>query len=297
MSKCATCGVDSAEETQIIADHYQKTFELNQDWWRERNKQFIFLLILTAVTILLTYRTPGVLAVIADVYNKLAGGSKDPVSIASGFPFDLLRSILLAATLYLMIQIYHRTIHISQMYKYLGGLESTLRSMLRLDRTSVTFTREGSFYDSRKESLLDLTGLVYALILGALLVLIAFGDKLINNASHNPKSIVDIILLVIIGVYYLSYFRTTLGGLKKWWRKLAKDHHYLLVGLAVLGAVFYSSGMLLFFHLIDNGWTAPRWAPLLIQLPVFVVSFVIAMSFVIGATRVSSTVSTPEADG
>src|ERR1044072_5180047 len=93
MSKCVRCGVEPAE---VVAEHYQKTFELNHGLWHERNKYFILLLVTSAITILLTYRTEGVLLVMTDVYNKFLGGTRDIKGLKEGFPFDLLQSILLA---------------------------------------------------------------------------------------------------------------------------------------------------------------------------------------------------------
>src|SRR3712207_4007359 len=101
MSTCPACGKEPIAEkrAEILAEHFQKTFELNHSLWEERNKNFLVLLGVAGVELLLIYRTDGVLRVIADFYSKFLK-DKSPDDIASGFPFNLLISILLVVILY-----------------------------------------------------------------------------------------------------------------------------------------------------------------------------------------------------
>jgi hypothetical protein len=265
MPKCATCGVEPAD---LVAEHYQKTFELTLDLWGQRNKNFIILLVVSAITILLTYRTPGVLLVMTDTYNKLLGGGRDITTLTNGFPFELLQSILLAIILYLIIQIYHRTSHINQMYRYLEELENNIRERLALAEGTVTFTREGKFYSGYSDWLLKLTGLVYALILGVLLFLVGFGNKVLADARSNPKSAIDVILLIIIAIYYLKYLATTsrFKRLKVKWGEIVKSNSQSLVLEALLFGLIYGAVLTIVLHMVSGGAVSVRSGSLILKL-------------------------------
>ncbi|MDQ3800363.1 MAG: hypothetical protein M3384_13005, partial [Acidobacteriota bacterium] len=56
-----------------------------------------------------------------------------------------------------------------------------------------------------RQRLLQLTGFVYALMLGALLLLVSYGGKWIENATPSNKSTIDWFIIGIIFIYYLSY--------------------------------------------------------------------------------------------
>ncbi|MFN2826730.1 hypothetical protein, partial [Escherichia coli] len=52
----------------------------------------------------------------------------------------------------------------------MSGLENDIRSALNLPTGSVSFTREGDFYNNHRTFSSFMTGLSYVIILGALLV-------------------------------------------------------------------------------------------------------------------------------
>jgi uncharacterized membrane-anchored protein YitT (DUF2179 family) len=210
MATCPACGKEPIAEkkAEVLAEHFQKTFEFNHSRWEERNKNFLVLLGITGVELLLIYRTDGVLRVMADFYSNFLK-DKGPDDIASGFPFNLLISILLIVILYLMIQIYHRTSHINSTYGYLEKVEGELRNTLEIT-IGHSLTREGAYYKNNQRYLLKLTGVVYALILGALLLFIAYGKirplrRATTISIDTLLPTVDVLVLAIIAVYYFNY--------------------------------------------------------------------------------------------
>jgi hypothetical protein len=215
MSTCPACGKEPIAEkrAEVLAEHFQKTFELNHSLWEERNKNFLVLLGVTGVELLLIYRTDGVLRVIADFYSKFLK-DKSPDDIASGFPFNLLISILLVVILYLMIQISHRTSHIKRTYGYLELVESDLRRTLEIT-TGHSLTREGDYYRNNQSYIFNLTGIVYALLLGALLFLVGYGKlrplRLTSTISIDTLlPVVDVLVLVMTAIFYIDYLHLAL---------------------------------------------------------------------------------------
>jgi hypothetical protein len=215
MPTCPTCGKEPIAEkrAEVLAEHFQKTFELNHSLWEERNKNFLVLLGVAGVELLLIYRTEGVLRVIADFYSKFLK-DKSPDDIASGFPFNLLISILLVVILYLMIQISHRTRHIKRTYGYLELVESDLRRTLEIT-TGHSLTREGDYYRNNQSYIFTLTGIVYALLLGVLLFLVGYG-KLRPLRPTSTISIdtllpvVDVLVLIMTAIFYIDYLSLAL---------------------------------------------------------------------------------------
>lgn len=216
MSTCPACGKEPIAEkrAEILAEHFQKTFELNHSLWEERNKNFLVLLGVAGVELLLIYRTDGVLRVMADFYSKFLK-DKSPDDIAGGFPFNLLISILLVVILYLMIQISHRTSHIKRTYRYLEQVESELRNTLEIS-TGHSLTREGDYYRNNQSYIFKLTGAVYALLLGALLLFVGYGKlqplRPTSSISFDTLlPVVDVLVLVMTAIFYINYLSLALG--------------------------------------------------------------------------------------
>ena len=85
------------EKVQALTEHYQKTFELTYEMWRERNKIFVLLLVVIGVALLLALHIPGTNSLLVDAIVKFLGIT-DPARINqlyNTFPFDVLLSILL----------------------------------------------------------------------------------------------------------------------------------------------------------------------------------------------------------
>lgn len=214
MKNCPECSAVLTEETQIqaaevLAEHYQKTFELNHSLWEERNKNFLILLLVAGFEILITYRTPSLTSFFTDLYNHFIAPtpSKTTEDISQGFPFQLLQTILLMVILYLLIQIYHRTTHIKRTYNYLKELETDIRAALASHAGTHSFTREGDYYynPDNQPQLMKLTGIIYSLLLGALLLLVSFGGFWMGD-SATGKSALDWFIIAIIFLYFGHYF-------------------------------------------------------------------------------------------
>jgi len=304
MDKCPNCDSVLLEDTQaaeILAEHYQKTFELNHGLWEDRNKNFLMLLVIAGAEILLSYRTPALTNFFADLYNHFIQPQplKTPDDINNGFPFDVLQTILLIVILYLLIQIYHRTSHIIRTYGYLEATEADIRKNLSAHVGEVTFKREGDYYRNNRPRLLKLTGFVYALLLGALLLLVSIGGRWIKNATPSNKSIIDWFILGIIFVYYGNYFFLTIKPAIKKLRQTIREsayykdlkiksseaaakgkYVYFIFRVLILPCLIFSLFTLVLLYLINYGRTWPQFdlwriASAFIQLLIVSILFVI----------------------
>ena len=193
------------ESIQAITEHYQKTFEVTDELWKERNRLFVFLAIASGIGLLLLLPLPEVSRLLVDAIAKLLGIT-DPVRVNqlyADFPLDILLSILLVIVFYLMQKLNSTNLSVLRNYLYLGAMEGEIRQNLGLPKESVSFTREGSFYWGRRSPMQAMSKWYYILVL--LIVLLPFLTlKIIRDFS--PLNIIMMLVDGIITVLTLLYF-------------------------------------------------------------------------------------------
>ena len=200
---------------EALVEHYQKTYELTYEMWKQRNRTFLLLLGVIGVATLLTFRAPEANSLLVDLIRKLFDVS-DPVRIdelRKSFPFGLLQSILLIAVFYLMVNLYHRALYVLRNYSYLSNLEQEIRQHLSLAEGTVSFTRESTFYwGGRHGSLLGFVKWVYIAFLG-LLLLAFLGGRIVDDfrIGNVPLAVIDIIIAIPTLLFFLAYAKSSVS--------------------------------------------------------------------------------------
>ena len=145
---------------KLLAEHYQKTFELTLTVWEQRNRTFLILLAVVGVASLLTFNVSQAQPLLADLISKTVGveDATRRAELRTSFPYGLIQSILLMVVLYLTLLLYHRTTFILRSYEYLAAIEKELRDALALSSQMVSFTRESSFYMQHRPALSKVIG-------------------------------------------------------------------------------------------------------------------------------------------
>src|SRR6266404_1560775 len=111
-SSVQVLGARKMTPAAALVQHYQKTYELTYEMWKQRNRTFLLLLGVIGVATILTFRAPQANSLLVDLIRKLLDVS-EPARIdelRNSFPFGLLQSILLVAVFYLMVNLYHRAL-------------------------------------------------------------------------------------------------------------------------------------------------------------------------------------------
>ena len=196
----------------VLVDHYQKTYELTYEMWKQRNRTFLILLGVVSIATLLTFHAPEANSLLVDLIAKLLGVASPQriEELRTGFPFGLLQSILLIIVFYLMVSLYHRALYVLRNYSYLSKLEKEIRQYLELPEESVFFTRESTFYWQRHSWATDLVTWVYILFLGLLLLAFLIGRIVDDFRIGNiPLAIVDIFIAIPILMFFGAYARST----------------------------------------------------------------------------------------
>ena len=201
------------ESAQAITEHYQKTFELTHEMWKERNKLFVYLVLTTGVGLLFLLRVPEFDRLLVETIANILG-IKDPERIAelyTNFPFDVLLSAILVINFYLMQKLYSTNLSVSRYYLYLGAMEDEIRKTLELPRESIAFTREGKFYWGGRTVAQDISKWLYVIVITITLlpfsILKIFGDLELKSIF---LVVVDITVSLMTLIYLFEYARSAL---------------------------------------------------------------------------------------
>jgi hypothetical protein len=209
----------------FMVDHYQKTYELTYEVWRQRNRIFLILLGVIGAATLLTLRVPQANSLLVDLVAK-ALSLTDPDRIETlrkSFPFSILQSVLLLVVFYLMVNLYHRSLWVLRHYRYLGLLETEIRQELSLQEPMVTFSREGGFYWTERGEGLSRIKWVYVVLLGLLLLSFLVAKAIDDVRTGSGYLIaVDILTGVPTLYFYWVYVRSSVRSDRP--EKEAKAH-------------------------------------------------------------------------
>ncbi|EPN9527234.1 hypothetical protein ACT5AM_001902 [Cronobacter malonaticus] len=196
------------QDKELLVDHYHKTYDLTFSIWESRNQSLLILLAIVGFSTLLTFNVSEAQPLLVDIIAKICGISSETriTELKKSFPYGIIQSIFIIVVFYLIINLYHKTCFIKRSYRYLSGMESDIRSALNLPAGSVSFTREGDFYNNHRTLSSFMTGLSYVLILGALLFSF-LGMRMFNDWSARDYFILltDACLALGILYFYIVY--------------------------------------------------------------------------------------------
>jgi hypothetical protein len=167
---------------ELIAEHYQNTFELTFRLWKQRNREFLILLGVIAASALLTWHPAQASGLLVKWVNHALGfEDKDETALAQSLPFGLVQSVSSIVVFYLMASLYHRSITVLRHYKYLAQLEGELRTRLQIPDESWVFTRESTFYwATTRTKFMQRLGWVYSGVLAIVLATFLY-ERLKND--------------------------------------------------------------------------------------------------------------------
>ncbi|MBN3145578.1 hypothetical protein [Pectobacterium brasiliense] len=203
------------QNQELLVEHYHKTYDLTFSVWENRNQTLLILLAVVGFSTLLTFNVSEAQPLLVDIIAKLCGIASDDriKELKKSFPYGLIQSIFIIVVFYLTINLYHKTCFIKRSYQYLSGLETDIRSALNLPTSSVSFTREGDFYNNHRTFSSFMTGLSYVIILGVLLVSF-LSMRLLNDLHAQDYFILITDACLAFGIlYFFSIYAYT--SLKK----------------------------------------------------------------------------------
>ena len=160
--------VSAEKRAELLVDHYQKSFELTHEMWKQRNLIFLRLLAVIGLAALFAF-VPKLSNWILINYIAKATDAQ-ATELLNSFPFGLLQTILMFVVFYLMVNLHHRAQYVLRSYKYLGDLEAEIREVLDLNPEHASFTRESGYYWTHRGRFAGLVKWIYFILLGGLLL-------------------------------------------------------------------------------------------------------------------------------
>ena len=202
----------TAVNVDVLAGHYQKTFEVAYEYWKERNRQFVILVLTAVIGLLMIQRGALVNELLVKYIVKYFALTDQTLigEISKAIPFNLLLSGVLVTMFYFMQRLYSTNLSVMRNYLYLGALEEEIRKHLGLPTGSVAFTREGSFYWGRRSRIQAMSKYYYVVVL--FIILAPFiGFKLIADLE-SPNLLViavDVVVSLMAILYWWAYARSS----------------------------------------------------------------------------------------
>lgn len=196
----------------VLANHYQKTFEVAYEYWQERNKLFVILVLTTGMGLLLLLRVPEANSLLVDAIAKFLGVTdmERIKQLYAHFPFNVLLSGVLVVMFYLMQRLYSTNLSVMRNFMYLGAVEREIRGHLRLSANSVSFTREGNFYWGKRSPMQSMSKYYYVVVLFIILVPFIIFKLIADFQELNPIVIpVDVAVSLMAVLYWWEYARSS----------------------------------------------------------------------------------------
>lgn len=146
---------------EILYDHYKETFSLSKEAQVRRNKSFVFLCVLEAVSFLLLVRPE-------KVFELIHGGINKELNVTLQLSNTIIQTLLWLLIVYIMIRYIQDMLYIERQYIYLDNLEKKIADLGSIN----IFAREGENYQKDYPMVLNFIDLFYKMLMPILFALI-----------------------------------------------------------------------------------------------------------------------------
>lgn len=182
----------------VLYDHYKETFSLSKEAQGRRNKSFVILCVLEAVSFLLLIRPEMAFELILKGINK---DIETPLQLSN----TIIQTLIWLLIVYVMIRYIQDMLYIERQYTYLDKLEKEISNLT----ISGIFSREGENYQRNYPMVLNFIDLFYKMlmpILFALINIVRIHGEWILSQESTIALVCDTILCVAIIVIDWFYF-------------------------------------------------------------------------------------------
>lgn len=197
---------------ELLYDHYKETCDLSRQAQARRNKSFIGLCILEALSFLMIIRP-------SDVLNIFTGEIKDKLDVTLNLSSNILQTLLWVSTTYATIRYVQDVLYIERQYNYMALLEK------KLSETMDVFMREGEHYQKDYPMVLNFIDLFYKMLSPILFLAINIVRIVFEWKQQNALTfalICDTILFTSLSVILWFYFFEIHSKITAWFKKHIK---------------------------------------------------------------------------
>lgn len=183
---------------EILYDHYNQTFNLSKKAQTRRNKNFIILCLLEALSFLLLVRPE-------KAFDLILAGINKELNATLQLSNTIIQTLIWLLIAYVVIRYIQDMLYIERQYIYLSSLEKKISNLISID----IFTREGDSYQKDYPMVLNFIDLFYKMLMPILFILINIIRIYVEWTSLNEVTIAlicDTILFISIFIINWFYF-------------------------------------------------------------------------------------------
>lgn len=194
----------------LYYDHYKETYQLSKAAQLRRNKEFIIVCILEAISFLMIGNKDFVIELFKAVALK-------ELRTTITFNIAILQSLSWIFIAYFWVRYIQDTLYVERQYNYLNKLERKIEEFLGKDN----FNREGEYYLHEYPIILNLIDLFYKMFIPILFTIINIGH-ILSELQDEGLSIAfacDIFTCLIIFILTWFYFFEIHNKIAGWFKK------------------------------------------------------------------------------
>ena len=218
-----------SEKLDIYYDHYKETNGLRKAAQVKRNKNFIVLCILEAISFFMIVNPDFMCALINETVRKQL---QYPINVSN----SILQSLIWVLITYVLMRYIQDTLYVERQYNYLDLLEKKVAILLGEDKDDNIFCREGANYLKDYPMVLNLIDLFYKMFAPIFFTFINIAriKQEWNCGIEKFFIICDTVMFVVIIIITWFYFfeihdKITAWFMKyKWFEKIAQALRALL---------------------------------------------------------------------
>ncbi|MBQ3559445.1 MAG: hypothetical protein IJA07_08045 [Agathobacter sp.] len=184
------------EKLEVLYDHYKDTYALSKEAQVRRNKGFVGLCVLEAIS----FSTMTNQGVIFDIIRSIISTElQEPILLGN----TILQTLLWVFTVYVMIRYIQDTLYVERHYSYLKQLEKEISDLLGKD----IFTREGKNYKKDFPIVLKIIEIFYKILMPVLFLVIN-SVKIYQEWGNIECVTISIILdtILYVAIFLITWF-------------------------------------------------------------------------------------------
>lgn len=195
-------------------DHYKETYGLSKEAQSRRNRNFVFLCLLEAISFMMIINPD----LICGLLNDATKVKLETTIQISNEIFQTLLWILIA---YVFVRYIQDVLYIERQYGYLSTLEQRINELMGENKEKNIFTRESDYYLTNYPIVLNLIDLFYKLFSPILFTVINIVHIVQERQFRNMgvALIVDMSICIAIVIITWFYFFEIHSKISKWFKK------------------------------------------------------------------------------
>lgn len=197
---------------ELLYDHYKETFRLSKEAQTRRNKSFILLCLLEALSFLVLISPEKAFELLL---SEICSRLNTTLTLGNA----ILQTLLWLLSIYTLIRYIQDVLYVERQYEYLGRLEKEIAGMMEIS----IFERESENYNRNYPQVLNLIDLFYKMFMPLLLVFIntihIYGEWKIAKSNIALSLLCDTVFYIVTFILIWFYFFEIHSKLTEFFKK------------------------------------------------------------------------------